>query len=109
MLALMALLAGVVASISPGRPGVTEKNGWRIKEGMTKAEVESILGGPPSPRGPGRLAYEKEGDGTLGVWLNRGLGVWVFFDEKGKVWRNYCYGRQTRPSWSECLRQLLPW
>jgi hypothetical protein len=50
LLAVLALVAGPIAWVSylprPGiRPGVTEENGWRIKEGMTNAEVESILGG----------------------------------------------------------------
>jgi hypothetical protein len=104
----MAVLAGVVAAMSPPRPGITKENGWRIKEGMTKAEVESILGGPPKPSAPGKPAYEKSGNGAEGVWLHYGLGVWVAFDSRDQVTHRSCYGLQRRPWWDR-LRDVLPW
>jgi hypothetical protein len=47
----IALTLGVLAMLPPS-PGVTKANFDRIKEGMTKAEVEEILGGPAETKTP---------------------------------------------------------
>jgi hypothetical protein len=81
--------AGVAAAVAvtawalEPRPGVTEANTRRIREGMTPDQVEGILGGPPTRRidFPGRGP-----DGLfLGIWGTPPWGrAWVVFHgEKG--------------------------
>jgi hypothetical protein len=45
LIAVITLALGLLAMMPPG-PGVTKANFDRIKEGMTRAEVEEIFGGP---------------------------------------------------------------
>ena len=37
----------LVLALLPARPAVTQANFDRLKEGMTRVEVEAIFGGPP--------------------------------------------------------------
>src|SRR5262249_48288051 len=66
------------------RPGVTEANARRIREGMTLREVEIILGGPPSHRQdihgmpPGR-------GGAICFWSGQTGGVTVGLGDHGRV------------------------
>jgi hypothetical protein len=51
----LAVLSGAVLihfAIWSARPGVTASNFARLELGMTQAEVEEILGGPPSHIAP---------------------------------------------------------
>jgi hypothetical protein len=65
LFALVALaVAGTVAVLWP-RPRVTKESYERIKLGMTRGEVEAVLGGPPGdytngPTRAGRLEPEEE-------------------------------------------------
>lgn len=51
----LALLSGaplIHFAIWSARPGITATNFSRLEVGMTKAQVEEILGGPPSEVAP---------------------------------------------------------
>jgi hypothetical protein len=47
LLAAVVLLSIVAALVLWPRPGITRANATRIQVGMTLAEVEAVLGGPP--------------------------------------------------------------
>ena len=81
--ATMAGLVGVVllvVAMLPPRPGVTKANFDRVEVGMTKTDVEAILGEPPNHQGPPipkveqgqfRLAWkEARGDFLVSVTFN---------------------------------------
>ena len=80
----------------PTVPGITEENFDRIKEGISRAEVESILGGPPGDytTGPtitadsvgGPLLRQASGPEILSAqWTSDTAIVWVLFDTSGLV------------------------
>jgi hypothetical protein len=80
--------AGVVV-LWPRADRITEANLERIKEGMSRAEVDAILGGPPGdyrtgPTEPGRRTVF-----TLGPpperWLADAGVAYVSFDDAGRV------------------------
>jgi hypothetical protein len=77
-LCVVALAFGVTGRLV-WRPGVTESNVGRIREGMTLREVEVILGrkadgnGPligPRPEGAKEMLWWEEGNGWVAVWLD---------------------------------------
>jgi hypothetical protein len=88
-LCVVGLTLGVTVLGVDQLPGVTEGNVRRIKPGMTLAEVEGFLGGPPNggttdhALAPGgldkRLGYRWER-----VWWDRGV-VSIRFTEDGRV------------------------
>lgn len=75
------------------RPGITQSNCERIREGMTLQEVQSVLGGPPGN-------YSRFPDKEAGLWtidadrpdLNReffiGREVWIGNELAVAVWFN---------------------
>jgi hypothetical protein len=82
------------------RPGLTRANYERIREGMTRQEVESLLGGPPGNYS--RIPDKEAGLWTIDpsrpdlnrqffigreVWIGDELAVAVWFDDKGRVFR----------------------
>jgi hypothetical protein len=51
-LASLACAGLVIFALLPAKPGVTWRNFDRIETGMTKADAEAILGGPPHDIAP---------------------------------------------------------
>jgi hypothetical protein len=92
------------------RPGATEANAKRIREGMALGEVEAIMGRPADWRCPpsesGRpIAY--------GEWEGEGGTIVVDFEEDARVlfarWRVARGGAGSRPSLLARLRAWLGW
>jgi hypothetical protein len=74
-LAIVAVTLGVLAMLPP-RPGVTKANFDRIEKGMTKAQVEEILGEK------GFLVKVKKGDAPCLYWnAGDGAEVWIRFSD----------------------------
>lgn len=77
---LVAAIAGVVLTVLallPPRPGITKENFDRIEEGMTRPEVEAILGGPANVD---LMWFPDE-------WENRATGdlAIIRFDQESRV------------------------
>jgi len=88
MAACTCLALGAIA-LMPPQPGVTKSNFGRIQNGMTRAEVEMILG---CPGGPAPFA---NGPGDRREWLGwdaeDGFWVWIGFTGDcvaGKSWQD---------------------
>jgi hypothetical protein len=86
--AAIAMTVAVLA-ILPPRPGVTKANFDRIQEGMTRAEVEEIFGGPSSEdvvisTKDGKMIITFDQPRVKGWGADDGLAV-IEFDEKGKT------------------------
>ncbi len=99
--ALVAILipAGVGAFVLWPRPDrITRENYDRIREGMSRAEVEAILGpsgdyttGPVKPRDGARLDMSDTSStlevrpGSAAMWVSDAAYIIVFFDDSGRV------------------------
>lgn len=118
-LSATALAGAIVLVISSlgDRPGITLANYRRIQPGVTRAEVEALLDGPPGDycteetlliRDPS-LPFGPEDEGEL--WMADGGGVLVAFDASqrvtSKVWLIPEYG----PKWSlrRMARKIKNW
>src|SRR5437660_673539 len=99
-LILLAVLLGSYFVHDLARTKITFANYLKIRVGMTLAEVEQILGGPPRMESPEDIEpdyFTREGhfwpastmftvDHATCAWASRELVVWVDFDKKeGKV------------------------
>jgi len=86
-LASLIVVPTVVTALLPPGPGTTKANFDRVEVGMTKAEVEAILGAPSKhklpPPAPGGM---KPGHSRQLWGGNSGqIAVGIVFDEDGKV------------------------
>lgn len=88
-----AVLAGGACVSGTGASRVTESNFGRIKQGMSRAEVEAILG-PPSPELPGpptpfQNTQSGKPDGTRSEvvlsWRKGEDTIFVGFDRSNRV------------------------
>jgi hypothetical protein len=92
--AVVVALAVAVWMVWP-RPGVTWANAAKIREGMTRSEVEAILGGTPEQHPPPKDDPNITGFRPIGTfdvivgeqWFGREVVVIVRFDDAGKVER----------------------
>jgi hypothetical protein len=88
-LALALLSISVLLWLDSQRPGVTRANFERLQEGMTKAQVEALLNGPPQHITPSGKNYSRLQNGTLligqtkEVWGGEQGAAIVVFDEQG--------------------------
>jgi hypothetical protein len=105
----LALVAGafLLTDALLWRPGATEANARRIREGMTLGEVEAITGRPADWRCP------RSGSGrpiALGEWEGEGGTMVVDFGEDARVlfarWRVARGSAGNRPS---LLARLCAW
>jgi hypothetical protein len=101
-------LALIIPALRPPRPGVTKGNFDRIEIGMTRAEVEEILGPPTEDFPRGVLALGLGIDGP--IWENdRGDEAQIRFDENNRVkardWDEWPDDRGV----FEKLMDQLPW
>jgi hypothetical protein len=99
---LLASIVGivlVVLALVP-RAGISKENFDRIQNGMTRAEVEAIFGGPPSWTPVGNRAE----------WANNGAYdcATIDFDDNGRVVRTAWQDLDDRP-FVEKLLDRLPW
>jgi hypothetical protein len=88
--AVLLLLVGLLLPVLfPGSSRVTPAAVARIKVGMTQAEVETTLGGPPGDyrtRPPG-IVYDPPGGACMGsyhFWEGDEVEVWISFED-GRV------------------------
>jgi hypothetical protein len=90
VLAVAAIITAVVLYISsPRRPMASQEDCGRIKIGMTRAEVEHVLGGPPGdyrtgPSVPPPLPYGNRYM-SWDEWQGDGGFVFIQFDDDGRV------------------------
>jgi len=103
ILAACVCLTLAVLALLPPRPGVTPANIERIEDGMTRAEVETILGGPGESLGSYLARYPTSPLIIRGGTKYRGATVWhhphdgtyvtVYFDRDNRVvrkdWGNF--------------------
>ncbi len=83
--AVVLVMAGVlVALLGPWPCRVTRANCERIKEGMTRAEVEAILGGPP---GDYRTRPNEADAFAVSEWRGE-----VWSGDEGHVWLDFVGG-----------------
>jgi hypothetical protein len=137
VLALLGAVAGLWVATSfpsPG-PGITEENYGRIREGMSREDVEAILGGPPGiygedidwlyerarwafnealrprralPRGV-RLA-KPDAPFPGEIWVKGPVAVGIIFDVRNRaVWADLYSDQKHEPGTCDRLRGLLPW
>jgi hypothetical protein len=107
LLACLVGVALVVLALLPSRPGITKENFDRIEEGMTRAEVEAIFGGPANRANPWpNLAnnpneWEDETSGASAI---------INFDENNRVSSKQWWpdGPDERTVWQKMLDRL-PW
>jgi hypothetical protein len=109
------LLAGYVTlRLTAPRHAITSTNVQAIQEGMTEAEVVEILAVPAGNYSTGKyqgvehyaivsLIFSRGGK----VWLGDEAGIWVQFDQAGKVCDKSCVWF-TRPEES-LLAKLRRW
>jgi hypothetical protein len=85
-LAMLAAIAGrfCVVWFSPEEAGVTWAKFARIEKGMTKSEVEAILGGPPSYYSPSGKNYTLLSNGWV-AWAGEDGAAGIVFDSQGRV------------------------
>jgi len=76
MVAACVCLTLAVLALLPPRPGVTPANIERIEDGMTRAEVEKILGGPGESLGSYLAHYPTSPLIIMGGKKYRGASVW---------------------------------
>jgi hypothetical protein len=88
VLALAAIITAVALYItSPRRPMASQADCDRLQVGMTRAEVEQILGGPPGDyrTRDSITPYLQLQDGSWDEWQGDGGMILVEFDEGGRV------------------------
>jgi hypothetical protein len=85
--AFFLVLVGILVTLLLPRPSrVTRENSERIKEGMSRAEVEEILGGPPGDyrTKPTNLDRDAVARAILSVFFN---AEWC--GDEGEVWVSF--------------------
>jgi hypothetical protein len=95
------------------RPGITRENFDRIQKGMTRAEVEEILGGPPGTYTDRyKIIVLDIDDTSLGRcwWVgDEGfLSIWLTDDKPCRVFRKEFDPHQAE-SLAEKCRRICPW
>lgn len=103
---LIAAVGVAIPMLMPLSPGVTYRNYSRLEKGMTKNEVEAILG-PPSNDRPTLIG---RGTGRTSIsWGDEVDIVWIYFDEGGRAnaatWNGIL---ETRSGWQK-LMDRVPW
>jgi hypothetical protein len=107
-------LAGLLAWVACPRAGVTRANYERIREGMTRRQVEALLGGPAddlAERGQDLpLLLGPDEDALIGdLWAGEEATIIVAFGSDGRVARKQLVRALPEESLRDRLRRLLPW
>ena len=96
MLGLLAVLVMLGAAggslywLTAARPGVTAANVAALRAGMSQAQIEAALGGPPRSTAPGgrdwsTLLYESPTPHRRELWGGDGGAALLHFDDAGRV------------------------
>jgi hypothetical protein len=93
VLAALGILGTLFAVLTalPRRDNITKESYAKIREGMTRTEVEAVLGVPPGNYGRGILVDSGEGDDitvlgdSFGVWMGDAIVIHLSFDKQGHV------------------------
>jgi hypothetical protein len=98
----------------PPGPGITWENAGRINQGMSRTEVENLLGCKSQVAIPSPWPYldrAPQNCTLLEVWSGRDLDVCVYFDARGVVLdREFSGGEESPPRdpnwWERAYRRL---
>jgi hypothetical protein len=113
LLGLLALLGVGVWMVWSSQSAITVENGDKIRVGMTRAEVEAILGGPEQNETSGWITFDGEGGIILkdkvspGIWASDRVFIHVTFDDNGLVSDSNC--SPCRPARGLADRLLRRW
>jgi hypothetical protein len=108
------LVLGVLALLPP-RPGVTKENFDRIEEGMSRAKVEEVFGGPPKKfhapidKAVSYLMRDVEWQSAEEWESESGDAAFILFDENGRVERSLWDGWPDDRTVLEKLLDRMPW
>jgi hypothetical protein len=112
LLVLAAMLAISIPAFLPPTPGVTYGNFSRIDAGMTRAEVEALLGPPTAAGLKGDFVAADGGERPVDwcYWRGRNSDkqCQVFFDKNGRVLQANWNGLRDDRNALEKLRDRLP-
>jgi hypothetical protein len=88
----------------------------RIKVGMSRAEVEAVLGGPPGDFTTEDVSYKVPDsdlviftEGPYEFWAGNDADIWVAFDERGDVRRRDFGDAVSTPKTPPWLPYLRAW
>ncbi len=118
MLAGLVALAGVAAFAPWPRPDrITEVNHYRIKQRMSRAEVESILGppgdyrnGPTTNAEPEGWIYRRSVGPHSGAWRGDTGVIRIEFDGPGRVtWADFGSDYRVDRGWFRNLLERAKW
>lgn len=120
LLAILTLSALTLYCVYAACP-IRYQNFDRIQEGMTRAEVETLLGCPPGDHTTGPVEFDSDDMGILIIALDMRQGRWlkewdgdqgnimVSFDDEDVVqWKYLLPGRRPRPAWWRWLQERHP-
>jgi hypothetical protein len=108
---LLTGLAGVLSLLvsSRDKPGVTLANFEKLKAGMTRAEVEELLGGPPGEYGDPRWRTASEidpSDESPDVWSRDGWVIVIYFGDDGRLRSKQIHNAMEGEPW---FQELFAW
>ena len=109
--ALFALAVALVIAIPmllPPTPGVTYANYSRLEKGMTRRQVEDLLGKPNGQALPW-IAFEGSGRDENSHWHHEDDTLSIRFDENDCVVDTMWNGQSDDRNGLEKLRDRLPW
>jgi hypothetical protein len=123
---MLQILVAMVVTLWPGlhlpprSVSITTDKYERVQIGMTRMQVEAIMGAPPGDyRRPGGLLGNRKlrepADPNVRTWVGDTLTVMLLFDDQGRVLAKLIFGGPCLPGAApeppilDRLRRLLPW
>jgi hypothetical protein len=120
LLTVLVVAAVLAAMVRPRPSAITRDNEARIHEGMTRDELETILGGPPRDESTGPSDYDPNGlthvpgrppppiVTTISEWISDEVMIRVAFDAGGRAeWISTCPLRRTYPGIQPTVQHWL--
>lgn len=99
------IMAGLIALAGCSKVPRFERNWHQVKAGMSKEQVEFILGEPTVKHGPAKVKIESDGDSEPSVAAVAGLGF-AIFGTPDECWE-YFAREQRRLTEEEKGRELM--